>query len=74
MKTCKILASKVFYFSCFSMCHKNRCAHVFIITHMINIIDITFYFHFFYYFRILSVVSNLEPRCVVMLIGHLFIL
>ena len=74
MQTCKILASKVFYFSCFSMCHWKRCAHVFIITHVINIIDITFLFSNFNYFRMLSVVSRLEPRCVVMQIGHAFIL
>ena len=73
MKTCKILASKVFYFSCSSMCHWKRCAHVFIITHIINVLDITLLFSIFDYFRILSIVSNLEPMCVVMQIGHAFI-
>ena len=29
MKTCKILESKGFYFSCFSMCHLKRGAHIF---------------------------------------------
>ena len=72
MKTCKILASKGFYFS---YCHLKRSVHVFIITHILYIIDITFLFSFFDYFRmILNVVSNLEPRCVVKQIGHAFIL
>ena len=74
MKTCKILASKGFYFS---MCHWKRCANVFIIAHIIHtpyITDITFLFSNFNYFRILSVVFNLEPRCVVKQIGHAFIL
>ena len=60
MKTCKIYASKVFYFNCFNMCDWKRYVHVFIIAHIINLIGITFLFSIFKYFRILSVVSNLD--------------
>ena len=47
---------------------------VFIIIHIIYINDITFLFSIFNLFRTLSVVSNLEPRCVAKQIGHIFIL
>ena len=40
----------------------------------INDITLTLYFQFLtYLFRILSVVSNLEPRCVVKQIGDFFL-
>ena len=68
------MRQRCFILVVFSMRHWKRRAHVFIITHITNFIDITFLFSIFNYFRMLSVESNLEPRCVVMLIGHAFIL
>ena len=74
MKTCNILASKVFDLSCFKHVSLETLCACFHYNTYNKYYGYNVSIFNFNYFRIFSAVSKLEPRCVVMQIGHGFIL